>query len=226
MKKRICIFIISVLALSFSKAQVPADSLPGEYVGISYFKSPTSDPWTISIDTLFVRGIDSINCVDTLTLANQPAPPWFPTTWGIMHTVYSFCNNPTPASSYTLFYSGDSIRCVYNNIPQPYPNPNYSWQFYGKRISNKTAGINVLEYNMQINIYPNPFTGRLNFKLPEKLPDVSLYFYDVYSRLLTYINIISGDEFTLYMKLLPKGIYFYRLTSKNNIVKTGKVIKD
>ena len=77
-----------------------------------------------------------------------------------------------------------------------------------------------------VSIFPNPFIDKITLQLPETLPDINLSIYDVYSRLVSTTNYSNTNIITLQNTNLPKGIYFYRLTSKNFIVKTGKIIKN
>lgn len=91
---------------------------------------------------------------------------------------------------------------------------------------NVLCGFNSTNENVlqnPINIYPNPFTDRLNIEInPAELSEIILY------------NIVSGkllcEKFTNTIVLntasLAKGIYFYEVRNNNGVVKKGKVAKE
>ena len=81
----------------------------------------------------------------------------------------------------------------------------------------------LAKQNSGINVYPNPTTNLMNVSSTNKeLLEVGVY--DITSRKIMYqqfVNSISIDTETL-----SKGIYFYEISNKNGMMKTGKVVKE
>jgi hypothetical protein len=181
----------------------PADSLPGEYAGLMYYKSPTSDPWTITNDTMYVSSPDTINCIITIIdyINNFGGTP-------TLYTTYYSCNTPPPPNVYFLFYDNDSLKMIYDNMPAPPPNPNYSRRFYGKRISNKTVGVNEISNSEQIKIYPNPTDGELQItSYDSQITNVEIYNLfgkKVYSQIHNHKSIMLNLNLSI-------GIYFVQI---------------
>ena len=153
-KTTIVFFLLSINELS-SAQMLPADSLPGTYSGQYWYANPAASPWIKTADTLYVQNnMDSINCTYQAWCANFSiggSPPA-----STYYTDYYSCNSVAPSNYYSKFYSGDSVRVIWDNTPQPPPNPSVSTRFYGKRISNKTAGVNGVLSSEQIKVFPNP----------------------------------------------------------------------
>lgn len=121
------------------------------------------------------------------------------------------------------FENGNELMCVHdfkNGDKTIFPDST-------TRCDTSSVGITENYFkNYETTIYPNPFTTYVTFEFPETLPDINLSLYDVYSRLLRTTNALNTNKIILQDTDLPKGIYFYRLTSKSNIINTGKVIKN
>jgi hypothetical protein len=74
-----------------------------------------------------------------------------------------------------------------------------------------------------INLYPNPTNNILNVE-NKSGGKVELRLFNSFGKLLiirTLTNTLTNIELTS----LPAGIYFYKLTSKGETFKTGKLIK-
>lgn len=78
----------------------------------------------------------------------------------------------------------------------------------------------------RIKVYPNPFKASLvyefsEFSMSEK-PTMTLY--DSRGRLLQ-IDVIQNTPYYLSTTHLEKGLYFYKITRENGLVKSGKLVK-
>jgi hypothetical protein len=113
------------------------------------------------------------------------------------------------------FYSGDSLRTIADNSPQPPPNPSISQRFYGKRISNKIVGINEIENAEQIKVYPNPVSEKVFLEIKNK---AEITLFDVYGR-----EILKTQQKELNVSDLPDGIYFLQLQTSDGML-TKKVV--
>lgn len=212
-----------LFVIYYSFAQVPADSLPGTYAGQYWYANPSSNPWVITADTAYVTNIDSLNCVlqaytSTFTITGTPPAATY-------YTDYYSCNSIAPINSYSKFYNVDSLRIIFDNIPQPFPNPPISMRFYGKRISNKTAGVKEFININQILIFPNPTSGVSNLKIREfeNLKMNSIGIYNVYGKKIysaADFQINSSSNLQINLSEVPNGVYFLHIISEE-----GRAVK-
>ncbi len=80
-----------------------------------------------------------------------------------------------------------------------------------------------LKNEFDVNVFPNPVNDKLNITVKNKeISDITLY--DATSK------IILQKQFSGYASLntehLAKGIYLYKVTIKNVVIKKGKIVKD
>ena len=79
-----------------------------------------------------------------------------------------------------------------------------------------------LEINYEINVYPNPATEHVTFSWSRNYDQLNLMVYQITGKYLID-KIISPNEETD-VSHLPKGIYLYRLSDNNEMIKTGKLV--
>lgn len=209
-----------ILVSCYCFCQVPTDSLPGTYVGQFWFANPNTSSWVITPDTLFVVGVDTINCRDT-TYSTNGYFNGIP----IFYTTYNYCNTPVPSNGYSLFYAADSLRMVYDNIPQPYPNSPVSERFYGKRISGSLlVGIMKLELSQKLEVFPNPCFGILNI-LSEVLNDkAQIVITDITGREIKKDEIRLNEKTQYDVSDLPGGVYFLIIKTSEGIFNKKLII--
>ena len=85
------------------------------------------------------------------------------------------------------------------------------------------VGVDENNNNTSINIYPNPVANQLNITTTCNQP-LELTLYDIATRKLLQQSFTGAVS--LNTSQLANGIYFYQLTNKNGIVKTGKIVKE
>src|ERR1051326_720632 len=195
-------FLFFRMDFSYSQMQ-PADSLLGEYVGLWYYKSAPTNPWTITSDTEYVSNIDSINCKVNLYASTNSGQ-------SIYYTDYYSCNGTAPANFYVKFYSGDSLRLINDNEPQPPPNPAISYRFFGKRISNKITAENEVINAKQIKVYPNPAKDKIFIDVKNKNTTMSLF--DICGK-----EVLKTQNKEIDISALPEGIYFFQVKTAEGI---------
>lgn len=76
-----------------------------------------------------------------------------------------------------------------------------------------------------VSIYPNPTTGVINIKTPEKLNNISVCVSDITGKIILNNTVNFTDIINLNISTHPAGLYFVTLTYENN-KKTFKIIKD
>jgi hypothetical protein len=77
--------------------------------------------------------------------------------------------------------------------------------------------------NETINIFPNPFSDKLNITVKNNEP-VEAILFDITARKLLqgkFTNSVSINT-----EQLAKGLYLYEVRNKNGVIKKGKVVKD
>lgn len=87
------------------------------------------------------------------------------------------------------------------------------------------ASTNVKKTNVVFSIYPNPFTTSLNFTINDGLQinDYELQIYNVLGAVVMNTT-VSKQLTTIGTSNIPAGIYFYKISSNNKTVQTGKLI--
>src|ERR1051326_2515647 len=208
--KKVFILYCLLFTSYFCIAQMqPADSLPGTYAGQYWFKQPITNPWTITADTVYVTNIDSVNCaVQAHATHFSLIPPQPPDT--NYYTDYYSCNGTAPANFYVKFYSGDSLRLINDNEPQPPPNPAISYRFFGKRISNKITAENEVINAKQIKVYPNPAKDKIFIDVKNKNTTMSLF--DICGK-----EVLKTQNKEIDISALPEGIYFFQVKTAEGI---------
>ncbi|HKR04962.1 MAG TPA: T9SS type A sorting domain-containing protein [Bacteroidia bacterium] len=85
------------------------------------------------------------------------------------------------------------------------------------------TGIEAINPLKQIQIFPNPFSERLNIWNNNNEPN-EIIIYDIASKRILeqkFINFVS-----LNTEQLVKGLYLYEVRDKNGLCRKGKVVKD
>ena len=91
---------------------------------------------------------------------------------------------------------------------------------YSNIVSEKFNGLD--DFNLEI--YPNPFSGKTIFRTNNNFKDPKLVVYNSYGRAVKQIQNISGQTFTFYRGNLSSGLYFVNLNSSSNSMRTEKFI--
>jgi len=88
-----------------------------------------------------------------------------------------------------------------------------------------TTGINASSDNVELTIYPNPFSSSLNINLnvSSLTGDAHLSIYNAIGELIMNTP-ITKELNSIETGNLPSGIYFYRLLSDDKIIRSGKLI--
>jgi len=197
----------------------PADSLPGTYAGQYWYANPATSPWVITPDTYYVQNnLDTVNCMAQVVI-NFGTYNW------TYYTDYYSCNSPAPSNYYMKFYSVDSLRTIADNSPQPPPNQPISMRFYGKRISNKTVGVNEVANKEEIMIYPNPVNGIITIKSKILLnEETEIKITDVLGKEIKNQKVRTKNEKAqMEISDLKTGIYILNIKNNERVI-TKKII--
>jgi hypothetical protein len=84
------------------------------------------------------------------------------------------------------------------------------------------SGINAINENGGISIYPNPFTTNLNYTMSTAYESTELKMYNVLGVLV--IDYVLTDKSGMIATNLSSGIYFYQMTGNGKIIQAGKLI--
>lgn len=79
--------------------------------------------------------------------------------------------------------------------------------------------------SLAVRVFPNPFTERATFSLPDDAPDAAylLMVYDATGRLM-HTRPFIGRQCELNGGQLPSGLFLWRITAAGQVVATGKLI--
>jgi uncharacterized delta-60 repeat protein len=72
-------------------------------------------------------------------------------------------------------------------------------------------------------IYPNPSNGYFNIKIDNLIGTENIEVYSVLGQKI-YSKSIVENKSTIDVSNQPKGIYFYKISNNNNVIKSGKLI--
>jgi hypothetical protein len=120
------------------------------------------------------------------------------------------------------FESGSNLICAHN-----YSNTNMTI-FPDLSVVCDSSSIGIMENPLNkcdISIYPMPFESMITFEFTKNVENMNLNLYDVYSRLIYSKNISSSNKIIIQNIKFSDGIYFYTISSNNNVINSGKIIK-
>ena len=80
------------------------------------------------------------------------------------------------------------------------------------------------EANMNVIVFPNPFSTQTTLQTEKNLKDATLMVYNVYGQEVNRLINISGQTIIFSRDNLPSGIYFIRLSQDNKIIATDKLM--
>ena len=83
------------------------------------------------------------------------------------------------------------------------------------------TGIGEINNEANISVYPNPFINEINVKVDESSP-VNIVLCDALGRI---IKTTTGVNILIDTKVLPNGVYFLNITSKDGTSTTKKVVE-
>jgi hypothetical protein len=86
-----------------------------------------------------------------------------------------------------------------------------------------TVGINEIKTNEGINLFPCPFSDKINITT-NKNESAEFVLYDVTGR--KTLQQLFTNATSINTAQLAKGIYLYEVRNKNGVIKKGKVVKD
>jgi Secretion system C-terminal sorting domain len=99
--------------------------------------------------------------------------------------------------------------------------------YFAKTIasSNTNVGITLLDgVEMQLQIFPNPFSDKTTLKFETLLKNAVLTVYNASGEQVKQVKNISGQAFTFNRDNLPNGIYFVQISEDNKILAMDKLV--
>lgn len=84
---------------------------------------------------------------------------------------------------------------------------------------------NFENISLKINVFPNPTVDELRLKIGENKEILSYQIFDINGKSLSNLEKIIDKETIISMKYFYSGIYFLKITSKNQMLKTFKIMK-
>lgn len=75
-----------------------------------------------------------------------------------------------------------------------------------------------------IKIFPNPFSNSTTLQTSTEFKNLTLSVLNSFGEEVKQFNNINGNSFTFYRDNLPSGIYFLRLSQKDELITSGKIV--
>jgi hypothetical protein len=91
-------------------------------------------------------------------------------------------------------------------------------------IDETTVGVQELEPNLTLNLFPNPFSSSSTLRLSTSIQNGKLSIYDVLGKEVKQIKNLNGKEIIIQKENLKTGIYFFRIEDENGFVGNGKMV--
>lgn len=89
------------------------------------------------------------------------------------------------------------------------------------------ASNDIAKNMVEIKAFPNPFSSEINFTIfNNNTPNGALRITDVLGKVIAEIEVNFSNKIQWNGENLTKGIYFYQLIEKHEVVATGKLIKE
>lgn len=82
----------------------------------------------------------------------------------------------------------------------------------------------IFEYGISVKVYPNPFNSSTTFEIEGMDEPFIFELYSIIGKQVRTIFDITDKKFIISREVLPNGIYFYKISSKNELISTGKLI--
>jgi hypothetical protein len=226
MLRNVYIFLIAILALGTTQAQVPADSLVGIYAGQCYYANPSTEQWAITQDTVYVASVDTLTCLDIIYGGCGSGT-------FTLYTTYTYCNSFPPTNHFSLFHNNDSLTYIADNNPNPPPSTTtWSIRFYGKRIGHFINGIENLQANKeQIKISPNPANYNITIEIPQQS---TIEILNIQGQIIkeektkdnkTTLDHVGCASYVVDISGFESGVYIIRATTEGGEI-TKKFIKE
>ncbi|HNW98518.1 MAG TPA: T9SS type A sorting domain-containing protein [Bacteroidales bacterium] len=198
------------------------DSDTGPNMMMNYPVITSADYWTYNGLT-FIQG--TIDCTNPLTtnieiyIADSDS-----NSYGEGKT-YLGCVTPDAGGNWSIHLSGINAGDVITSTATD-ASGNTS-EFSHNAYVNTYTGLNDLQTNDDVEIYPNPFPdfSILNFEYESK-NNYAVLIYNNVGQITKSIENISNGKVIIDRDNLKNGIYFLQLKKNNEIIKTSKIIID
>lgn len=82
----------------------------------------------------------------------------------------------------------------------------------------------IANNNIEISLFPNPFSVSATLQLSKPLKNASLSIYDVIGNEVNHMQNLNGSTVQITREGLRSGMYFYRLIDSNGLIGNGKMI--
>jgi len=85
-------------------------------------------------------------------------------------------------------------------------------------------GGNEISKNNNYTIFPNPFNTDTTIQTIDNFKNATLLIYNSYGQEVRQVNNLEGHSVSLLRDNLPSGLYYIKLTEKNKVIATEKII--
>ena len=169
-------------------------------IPVSVAKTPTISAASSSI----------LSCADNAVVLTTDATPGVSYLWNTGATTSSISVSPGQTTTYTVTGTNACGTATATIVQSVFT----------------CTGIQDLTTTGEVNIYPNPANDYINITIPASLTSVNttIEVTDALGKVIMK-HLLTEDTTTLNTDILNEGVYFFKVSSNNQIIKIGKVLK-
>lgn len=138
--------------------------------------------------------------------------------------VMTMYTHPARQELWTVHHFADSVTVFNETNKAKIASFNIGNDPFFLAFSTGTAGVNDMEHNYKVQLYPNPTANQLNISLPDNKQKL-LVVYDVYARSVLTLQTASKQT-TINTSAFAAGTYYLAMYEQGSLLKTVSFIKE
>jgi hypothetical protein len=87
-----------------------------------------------------------------------------------------------------------------------------------------TVGVQEINNNLNLQLFPNPFSTSGTLLLSSPVQNASLTVYDMLGKEIKHIPNLTGKEIIIQRDNMKAGMYFFRIEDKSGVIGKGKFV--
>jgi|GEM_PF-804183 len=173
-------------------------------------KTMTTSITVATTPTIAAASSSTLVCANNSAVLSATATPGVSYSWNTGASTMSISVSPSVTTTYTVTGTnacGSATATVVQNV-------------------SPCTGVETLSYKGEISIFPNPATDYVSISVPSYLASSNtvVEVTDALGKVVMH-EAINTEVTTLRISTLKDGVYFFKVTSNNQPVKVGKVVK-
>ena len=91
-------------------------------------------------------------------------------------------------------------------------------------IDSTQLGVQEINNNLNLSLFPNPFSNSSTLQLSSPVINATLTIYDMLGKKIQQMKNLNGKEIIIQRESMKAGMYFFRIEDKSGVVGKGKMI--